>query len=325
MDAWLQWGLEGVRLLQGLGLAWKPIMQALTFLGTEPFYLLVLPLVYWCWESPLGLRLSLLLLLGGGLNTAFKIAFHMPRPYWVGEVHAWAAEISFGMPSGHAQHAATLWGAVAAYLRRAWIWATIGVLVLGIGLSRIYLGVHFPQDVMVGWGIGAAFLALALRAEPFVRRLWNRAKGPQRLLLALAASAGVLGLNLVARWSLGAWSVPQTWAERAQAATGVPIAPLSLSPAVTLAGLLFGVLVGLAWMREPWQAEGPWPNRLARYGLGMVVLVALYVGLALLVPHGEDAWSQSLRFIRYAVVGLWVTGLAPALFRRLNLAQQKDR
>ena len=94
------------------GAPWLVVpMQFFSFLGQPEFYLLVIPILYWCWDPRLGLRLGLLMGISGGLNEALKVAFHLPRPYWVSpDVQALDSHPSFGMPSAHAQGAATLWG-----------------------------------------------------------------------------------------------------------------------------------------------------------------------------------------------------------------------
>jgi hypothetical protein len=62
----------------------------------------------------------------------------------------------------------------------------------------------------------------------------------------------------------------------------------------------------------------------ARYLLGVVGVVIFWYVLGRLLPRGETLLAYSLRYLRYALVGLWVSGLAPALFIRLGLAGPAD-
>lgn len=72
----------------------------------------------------------------------------------------------YSFPSGHALGAAAFFGLLACLLSRAYpgrrgpIWAFCGFMILGIGISRLYLGVHWPTDVLAGWVLGAG-LAVA--------------------------------------------------------------------------------------------------------------------------------------------------------------------
>ncbi|WP_407549861.1 phosphatase PAP2 family protein [Streptomyces sp. Pv4-95] len=97
-----------------------------------------------------------------------------PRPpsdEWVGHAPDYA------FPSGHATNAALVAGLLAwGVLHRARpgvarTWCTVLVLwAIGVGATRVYLGVHWPADVLGGWLLAAVFLSLALIAEPFAFR-----------------------------------------------------------------------------------------------------------------------------------------------------------
>ena len=83
-------------------------------------------------------------------------------------------------PSGHSANAAAAWFALAWILaslveRRALkvvVWSVAGLVVAIVGVSRLYLGVHWPSDVLAGWAIGAAWVVLGAWAA---RRLRSRA------------------------------------------------------------------------------------------------------------------------------------------------------
>jgi len=194
MDALMQWGTDIVVALQAFpGLT--GLMEFFTFLGTEEFFLLLMPALYWCIDAGLGLRLAVALTASGSLNELLKLAFHLPRPYWVdSRVQALGTEPSYGLPSGHAMNAVSVWGFIATQLKKNWAWAAALALILLISLSRLYLGVHFPTDVLGGWVFGAGLLWAFLRWEQNARVWLGRLTLWQQIGLAFVVSLVYLAL-----------------------------------------------------------------------------------------------------------------------------------
>jgi undecaprenyl-diphosphatase len=121
------------------------------------------------------LALTLTVPVGMLLTGILKIAFHRSRPPWDDPILLIG---SFGFPSGHAMTATLLYGFLAAFGVRkahAWRWRVLAVLaacmlVVLIGFSRLYLGVHYLSDVLAGMAAGSAWLALCLIAVGTLRR-----------------------------------------------------------------------------------------------------------------------------------------------------------
>lgn len=304
--------------LQGLG-EWLIVpMQAITALGYEQFFILLLPTIYWCFDQKLGLRVGIIFLLGNSLNAFFKFIFHSPRPYWVSNlVQAYSHETSFGLPSGHAQIAATMWGWLAVEVKKCWFKILALILIFLIGVSRLYLGVHFLSDVLLGWILGAllvwAFSAWHKKIGDWISKLSTTS-----LLILVAVSAcALLTLILGARWIVGPWEMPAAWAERAG-----DVDPYSLDGALTLCGTWFGMLGGYVLLTANkgyfFAGEGDW-KRLARFLVGLVGLLILYFGLGQIFPDKADLISYFLRFVRYTLIGLWVSWWGPLFFERINL------
>jgi membrane-associated phospholipid phosphatase len=303
-------------------------MQFFSFLGTEQFYLFVAPGILWCLDAGLGLRLGLGLAISSSINSILKPVFHSPRPYWVSErVQALAAETSFGIPSGHAQNAVVVWGLLAAWIKKTWAWIVAILLMLMIGLSRIYLGVHFLGDVLAGWLIGALILWALLRFErPTLAWLTRFPVGGQ-ILVALIASFVMILLGILTKLPLSDWSVPDAWAILANRAPEAELLdPLALSGMVSQAGIFFGMALGGILLKQlGWfDARGPALQRVLRYLIGLVGVLAIYTILGAIFPRGEALIPYLLRYLRYALIGLWITYIAPWLFIRLNLTQQVE-
>nr|BAL44386.1 PA-phosphatase related phosphoesterase [uncultured bacterium]BAL56584.1 phosphoesterase, PA-phosphatase related [uncultured Chloroflexota bacterium] len=302
--------------IQGWGSSWTGIMRFFSFLGTEEFFLLVLPALYWNLDASLGLRVGVILLSSGALNSLLKMFFHMPRPYWVSEkVIPMAGETSFGIPSGHAQVSVGVWGMVAAWVRRWWATVAAVLLVFCIGLSRIYLGVHFPQDVVAGWLLGVLLLAGFLMLErPFLAAFRRLSTGWQLFSIWLF-SVALIALGAFARAQ--AFELPPEWIRLATRRGLEPPQPWALHGVINPAAALFGLVSGAIWIRNRGglTPSGIWWQRVLHYGIGIFGIMLLWMGLGALFPRGETLFAFSLRYLRYALIGFWVSGLAPYLFQ----------
>jgi membrane-associated phospholipid phosphatase len=325
--------LEIILFLQSLGEWLVAPMKFFSYLGQEDFFLTIMPVIYWCVDAAAGLRVALALVLTNGLNWIFKLAFHGPRPFWIDpQVEALWLENSFGLPSGHAQIAATVWGSLAASLRRKWIWIAVAALVFFIGLSRVVLGVHLPRDVVFGWLLGGLTLWFLLRLEQPVKAWLARRTLPAQVLAIFAASIAFLLVGGLVRLSLSAWTAPAEWAANAGLAYPdleegeVAFEPLATAGLVTSAGSLFGLSLGalLISRQGGFNAGGAWSKRLLRFLIGLAGMLIFWRGLALFLPAGEDFIALVFRYIRYALTGFWAIGLAPWLFIRLGLAESGE-
>lgn len=99
------------------------------------------------------------------INALVKLVFAAPRP---DAIEPLLIVTSHGFPSGHAAGAMTLFGAIALLWRSQALTGFCAAMILATGLSRVWLGVHWPSDIMGGWIAGAAWLLLTapLLADP---------------------------------------------------------------------------------------------------------------------------------------------------------------
>lgn len=292
MNDVLAWGLDVVRFAQRcVSPGLTPLVKAITFLGTEWFFLAALPLVYWCVDRRRGARLGLLVFVSTFFNAWLKVLWAQPRPYQLDPSLGLAFETSYGLPSGHAQSSATFWGGAAPLFRRPWGLLLALALPLAIGWTRLYLGVHFPTDLAAGWALGALFVAaerlLGDRIEAFLAGL-----RPQLKLAAAAAVA--LAMNAL------------------------------FMKDTSLSGAFFGFSAGLIYApaAAPFSAEGPAAKRAARYLLGLATVGLVYGAPKLLL--GAAGSEPLVRFLRYAAVASWAALGAPWLFLKLRLAERDE-
>jgi hypothetical protein len=161
-----------------------------------------------------------------------------------------------------------------------------------VGFSRVYLGVHFPQDVLAGWAIGGLSLVLYLVLQPPLERRLAELQLRWQMLLAV-------GVPLV---------LFVTWPGKSVA---------------TAMGALAGAGVGFALARRyvPFSPAGPLRQCILRFVVGAAVVVPLYVALTALTP-ADGSWPYlAFRFCDFAAIGLWAALGAPWLFKVLRLAR----
>jgi len=330
----LEWGIPLILTLQGNGDWFVGPLNLFTFTGNVEFYLLIAPAIYWCIDRRLGVRAALMVMLSLGLNETLKIAFHNPRPYWFNpQVRLLSsAEGTFGLPSGHAQHSVVLWGGIAAVVQKGWVWGLVVVFSLLVGLSRIFLGVHFPADVVVGWVFGVAVLLIILRYESPLVAWINRLDISKQIALFFLISLLLIGLGAITLAMVMAfWSLPAQWVDVAlQAAPAEPINPLSLENLVTVAGAFFGFASGAKALEHggSFVVSGHWLKKMGRYGVGVVGVLVLWLGLRMLfglVAEDETLLDYILRYIRYGLIGVWMAGVGPLVFIWLGLAEREIR
>jgi undecaprenyl-diphosphatase len=107
------------------------------------------------------------------LSTVLKMLFDRPRPELTGVAEVFTASF----PSGHATVSAVVFLTIGAMLAAAsperrlqWFYLGVAiVLTVLVGVSRIYLGVHYPTDVLAGWSLGAAWALLCTTAARYLR------------------------------------------------------------------------------------------------------------------------------------------------------------
>ncbi len=312
------WALDGVQALQALGGWLKLPMEAFTFLGDEQFYLLAIPLVYWCLHKGLGQDLGIMLVLSSFTNTALKSFFKHSRPFWENASLGLSEAASFSTPSGHAQSSAALFGQVGwfgAGRRNKWLWIMgMALLIVCVALSRVYLGVHFPGDILWGAAVGLALLALYNGLKPVLLPRLKRLSLGVHILLALitaAAMLGITGLLLSIPFGTG-----QMFGELYTEAWGS-----ALSDGGTIAGLAFGLWIGLVLETRTvgFSVAGPWWQRTLRYVVGVIGLAAIWLGLRMVFPQEPLVLGLALRMVRYGLAMLWAIALWPWLFVRIGL------
>ena len=318
MDSIYGFSLDFIHWLQTNFPQLEGFFLLISSLGSMEFYLAVLPLIYWTIDKRLGKLLGLVLFISLGINTVFKQTFRGPRPFWLDPTVGIIETEGYGIPSGHTQNSTALLLLVASFIRKGWAWFLAFLLILLMGLSRIYLGDQFISDVIGGFLLGLIILlGIYLWRRYFATSFSKRILG-QRLLFVIMVTLILVLVYGVVVLLIGDPDLSAPWSEYIPEAEQA-----SKTEMATAIGALFGFSIGIVLesTRVRFRADGPLSKRIARYGLGIVVTVIIWRGLGTIFPESPLWLAIPLLILRYALVTLWASYYAPALFVRLRLAE----
>ncbi|MCM3673706.1 phosphatase PAP2 family protein [Peribacillus simplex] len=186
-NEYLKFDEEVISLVQG----WESplltdIMKFFTYIGSTGFLIILSLVILFFLYRVLKHRLELVLftavMVGSPLlNLMVKLFFQRARP----DLHRLIEIGGYSFPSGHAMNAFSLYGILTFLLWRhiTAMWARIllilfsMMMILSIGISRIYLGVHYPSDIIAGYLAGGCWIAISIW---FFQRYQDRRKNKDR-------------------------------------------------------------------------------------------------------------------------------------------------
>ncbi|MCR5121548.1 MAG: phosphatase PAP2 family protein [Ruminococcus sp.] len=165
-----------LRLMELFQTADSPVVNAIaqffSFISEELLLIVIIGFFYWSYDKETGKRVSMTFMTALSCGTLVKGAVMRRRPYMDnesvkclrpahsdGDIMDVSAQ-GYSFPSSHAGMSSSLYGSLAVCYINI-VWKIIGVIIpLCVGLSRVYIGVHYPTDVLTGWLIGTAALGI---------------------------------------------------------------------------------------------------------------------------------------------------------------------
>lgn len=273
-----------------------------TKLGEETAFLVIALIVFWCIDKRRGYFVMAVGFFGTLASQFLKILCRVPRP-WVLDPdftileQAREAAGGYSFPSGHTQTAVGTFGAVAATDKKKWIQLVCVLAAVLVGVSRMYIGVHTLQDVLVGALLSAVFILLLYPAM-----MKNEGRGTLAVIavLTLLCAAYLLFMEL--------YPFPADTDEENLAS--------ALKNAYTLIGCMAGMLivypVERKWVR--FSVDAVWWAQLLKIAGGLAVVLLVKEGLrsqleALFAGH------LAARTVRYCLIVLTAGLLWPMTFR----------
>ena len=302
-----------------------------TTLGDTLPILIIVVILYYTVDKDFINGLIYLLILSAHLNGVAKIFFHNPRPFVYsaqefqvttkvfGKETIWGAG-GYSFPSGHSMTQGTTWGYVLPKIRNVFIMVIGIILLITIPISRSYLGVHWPSDILFGVLFGILLAWVFMKVEDRYRPeivMWSDSR---KIAMGLVASLALVALGLLF-FFLGtlftfnqqiSMTDPNVWLE---------------TDLGTYPGILAGIVVGqvLEGRYVSFTTDNMTKIKIfLRAIIGIVSVVALYL-LNKVIDNIAEGFQTEIvcitsmtNFLSYFVIAVFIAFVIPWLFTKLE-------
>lgn len=263
----------------------NPILNILFLtitISTEiPVVLIVASILYWCVNKKYGERLLFALIGNVALNTGVKEFFKVQRPIGVDGIESMRVSTATGysFPSGHTQIGTAFWVSMMSIFKNKYLYIFGPIIFLVIGVSRLYLGVHWPIDVLFGWIFGIIFTLICNYIMSKVE------KNKKYRYFNLIIIPMILWMFIV-----------------------------NSTKYVKMLGLLSGYIIGYIIEKEyvNFNVNVNLKLKIFRYIFGLISLGAIYLILKLIMPLNYIGG-----FLRYFLLMIYAMDIAPLIFEKI--------
>jgi len=251
------------------------------------------------------------------LNDILKMAIKNPRPFiregsWL---RKWAVSpnraaqlaAEYSTPSGHAMGSSAFYSYLYACIHRRAVRIIATAAIVLIGVSRPYLGVHFAEDVLIGWAFGLTIALVSIRYGEAIATAWSRFSFTKQIAITVAGSLALwlLAILLNGRQISGE---PRNVLYYGGFLTGMAVArPLEISKVNF----------------DP--RSGSILAKILRYllSVGMVTYTLAIVGAAfeMVVDRSSMVWNL-VEYLRFTAAGFVAVFVAPLLFTGIGWAKR---
>ena len=257
------------------------LFQFITMFGEEAILIPLIAVIYWAFNKKMGEYIAYASLTSVLVNGAIKDIFKAKRPIGEPGIRSLRIETATGysFPSGHTQGTASFWGAIAIYLKKNYMYGISALIIVLVAISRLYLGVHYPKDVLFGAIFGILTSSIAYK-------LFNKVNNK----ISLYFGTFIVFMPVL------------LYAHSADFIKGMG----------TFLGFALGIYVEKKYVN--FSVEGKSANKILRVVIGLTILILLKVGLKAVFPN-----KLVFHFLRYFIIVFFGIGLYPAIFKKLKL------
>ena len=284
--------LEILKWLEGLRTSFLNVLfESITLLGEETLIILLVVALWYAVDKKLAQQVFFVTATSLSVNGIIKNFAQVPRPFTKG-ISCVRVDTATGysFPSGHTQGFATWSSFFAIKVKKIWLSVLVGVLITLVAVSRLYLGAHYPSDVIVAVVLGVSLSALG-------NYLFVKVKDTKKLYL---------GTFLIMTPFIAYF---------------LYVADPLFADLFKTFGMIGGMVVVsfLDEKTEPLSYEVAWWKKVIRIVLGVVIAVALKEVIKRMNVFEVMPISLFIDAIRYFVVVMAVGVLCPLLFKKIRL------
>ena len=280
------------------------IANLLSSFGEENIMIIILVMIYWAIDKKKGFQIFTSLMLSLTAMQTLKAIVRAPRPFQVHPELIRAERIEtdtgYSFPSGHSTGASSFYSSLFLLFSNIFLRIACVLLIIGVPLSRLYLGVHWPLDVIFGTIIG---LGITIFLSSAFGKLYENKKALRSVVLPAGTVLAAISLALAILLQLGlvdetAFSdFMKNTAVFAFALIGsaVEITTSDFVPAKKVKGKVLSVIIGL-------------------------LLITAVQATSMLIP---DSIYYIWAFVRYSLIGAMATLIVPRLLIKLDIMKEK--
>ena len=284
------------------------IFTFFTICTEVPVITVLTAMLYWCINKKAGQRILFALAGSLNINVAVKNIVKMPRPIGTKGLISLRTQTATGysFPSGHTQTATTFWTSMITQFKNIWIYIIGILMILGAGISRLYLAVHWPMDVIVGWILGIILSILFIKLFDYIDNSKN-----YYILVIIMLIFGVCTyfvggedfyklFGLYSGFALG-YMVEDTY--------------ISFSTENKQRKNIFS--------KSTSKIEGI-KGKILRFIIGIISLLIVYlifknIENTFMIGKNEEI-INIFKYLKYTIIVFWGVAIAPALFKLFKLA-----
>ncbi len=263
------------------------LFEAITLLGEESVLVFLSAFIFLSIDKNKGYKLIFTIASGTCFNALIKNIVKFERPIGIegiisNRVHT---ATGYSFPSGHTQATSTFWSSVSIIFKKKALYIFTAIIIILVAISRLYLGVHWPTDVIFGAIFGVIWALLIDKAFDYIQKSKN--------YIALIASSIVFAILAFL---------------------------IGDNDFFKSAGLLLGLSIGYIIEDKYIHLEINMPIKRK-----MIVYVLLIGGLLLIKSLLKIVFPEMLIFsmLRYFLVGIWAFGVVPIIASCLNKKSKK--